>query len=144
MRANPLLQDVMRVLKTLGLQDIEVLREMYDPLHFGNAEVLIRVGRLLVRIQRDRGQDFVDLGSTASPDRFYQVDDVDIAMGWKSVAEVLAKKQPESLASVLGRLYQHLGPLEEAFSVEQECLTRARVERAAKQRRQELTDRLRR
>ena len=47
----------------------------------------------------DRSQDFVDLGSTATPERFHQFDDVDIAMGWRSVEQVpLCANMSETVA----------------------------------------------
>jgi len=64
-------------------------------------------------------------------------------MGWKTIDEVLAKREPEELRAVLARLGENLGALSDAFSGDQERLTRTRVERAARERGQVFTDRLR-
>ena len=144
MAANPLVQDAMDRVKAVGFKNVELIRDRYDAQHFGNAEAIFRVGRVLLRFRRDRGQGFVDLASTASPERFHQFDDVDIAMGWKSVEQVLTKREPEDLTSVLKRLFQNFQHLEDAFSGEQERFTRARVEKAAKERGDAFVARLRR
>ena len=138
------MKDAREHLKAVGFKDFELIRERYDPENFGNGEVIFRIGRLAVRFQRDRSQDFVDLGSTATPERFHQFDDVDIAMGWRSVEQVLAKREPEALMSVLSRLFQNYPSLEDAFSDEQERFTRARVEKAAKERGEAFVAKLRR
>ena len=64
-------------------------------------------------------------------------------MGWKTIDQVLAKREPEELTSVLKRVRANLATLENAFSGDQERLTRARVERAARERGQEFESRLR-
>ena len=73
------------------------------------------------------------LGRT-TPERFHQFDDVEIAMGFKTIDQVLAKREPENLTEVLARVSRHLKELDEAFSPERERLTRARIERAARDR----------
>jgi hypothetical protein len=65
-------------------------------------------------------------------------------MGWRSVEQVLAKREPEALMSVLSRLFQNYPSLEDAFSDEQERFTRARVEKAAKERGEAFVAKLRR
>ena len=134
MAVNPLVQHAASLLKAAGFDDVELKSERYDTQHFGNAEAVFRVGSLLIRFQRDRAQDFVDLASPSRPEEFHQFDDVDIAMGWKSVEAVLAKTEPEDLGSVLSRLMRNFAHLEKAFSGEEERFTRARVKKAAKSR----------
>jgi hypothetical protein len=141
---NPLVQHATKLLRDAGFNQVELVKEKYDAQQFGDAEATFRVGSLLLRFQRDRGQDFLDLGSVSSPEKFFLFDDLDIAMGWKSIEEVLAKSEPESLASVLGRISQNFAQLEEAFSDEREPSTRARVERAARSRGEAFVARLRR
>jgi hypothetical protein len=74
---------------------------------------------------------------------FHQFDDVDVAMGWRSTAEVLAKHEPEPVHAVLRRVRSNLGALCDAFSGDQERLMRARVQKAASERGQAFTARLR-
>lgn len=110
---------------------------------FGNTEAVFRLGRLLLRFVQDRGQAFLDVASEAAPTDFHQYDDVEIAMGWKTIDEVLAKREPEDLVAVLARLRANLDALSDAFSGDRERLTRGLVERAARERGREFTDRLR-
>lgn len=118
-------------------------RESFDPQNFGNGEVVFRLGPLLLRFIRDRGQDFLDVASAIAPDHFHQFDDVEIGMDWKSVEGALAKSEPEPLADMLRRMRNRLGELELAMSGNQELFTRDRIERAAEQRGAEFVKRLR-
>ncbi|MCI0664554.1 MAG: hypothetical protein L0220_26130 [Acidobacteria bacterium] len=143
MTENKLLTIAIETIKAIGIEGAELVSETFDPKNFGNGEVVFRLGPLLLRFIRDRGQDFLDVASTIAPDRFHQFDDVEIAMGWKSVEEVLAKSEPEPLADVLVRMRNHLSELQAAMSGNQELFTRARIERAAEQRGAEFVKRLR-
>jgi len=134
MLGNPLTRDATELLRDAGIGDAQVLRDRYDEQDFGDAEAVFKIGKLLLRFVRDRGQDFVDLTSAMSPDRFYQFDDVEVAMGWSSIEDVVSKSDPEDLAAVLGRVARNRTQLEEAFSGERERFTRAKVETAAEAR----------
>ena len=101
---------------------------------FGDCAVTFRLGHLIFRVVRDRGELFVDLAAAGRPGPFLQYDDVEIAMGWRSVEEVLAKKGPEALDRVFGRIHARLSELDTAFSDEQVLLTEAKVRRAAQAR----------
>lgn len=129
-------------LNDAGLCNAEAITSKQESASFGNAEAVFRVGSLLIRIVRDRGQQFVDIGSMADPTKFHQFDDVEIAMGWRKVEEVIEKRDPELLDSVLARLAAKMTALQEAFSGSREHLTRARVEQAARERGQAFTSRL--
>ena len=142
MTENKLLNTARETIESVGIEGVELERESFDPRNFGNGEVVFRLGPLLLRFIRDRGQDFLDIASTIAPDRFHQFDDVEIAMGWKSVEETLGKSEPEPLADMLGRLRNRLGELQSAMSGNQEAFTRARIERAAEQRGAEFVKRL--
>lgn len=130
-------------LNAAGLKDAEVISFSPESAAFGNSEAVFRLGPVLLRFICDRGQEFLDLASSIEPTVFHQFDDVDIAMGWKSIEDVLAKREPEDMSAVLTRVEKNLGALSEAFSGERERLTRARVERAAKERGKAFTSRLR-
>ena len=148
MVTNPLVQEAMVLLKATGFTDTDLIRESYYPQAFGNAEAIFRVGKLIVRFLRDRSQDFVDLASISYPEQFHQICDVEVAMGWKSFEQLVEDELQEckfedltaedfaveDLTSVLDRLFQHFGSLEDAFSGEQEPGTRALVEKVAKER----------
>lgn len=129
--ANPLVREATARMQESGIVDAEILRERYDPQHFGNAEAIFQIGVLVVRFVRDRGQDFVDLGSIRTPGKFYQFDDVDVAMGWQAPHDVVDKRRPEPLSSIMERLVRHRAELEHAFSAEHENLMRSQIEKAA-------------
>jgi len=139
----PFITSVRDALESAGLKDAEEISRAPESEHCGDTEATFQVGSLLLRFVRDRLQTFVDLGSTTSPTVFHQFDDVEIAMGWKTIDQVLAKREPEELVSVLKRVHANLANLESAFSASQERLTRARVERAARERGEEFASRLR-
>ena len=126
-----------------GLGDAELVSATPESAAFGDTTAVFRIRPLLLRFTRERGQEFVDLASQSEPDTFHQFDDVDIAMGWRSVDEVLAKRKPEPIAAVLRRIKANLAVLGDAFSGDRERLTRARVERAARERGHAFTARLR-
>ena len=110
---------------------------------FGDAAVMFRVDGMLLRIVRERGQVFLEVAAVAASNEFHQYDDVEIAMGWKTIDQVLAKREPEDLGTVLTRLHARLAELNDAFSGNRTELTKARVERAARDRGKAFTDRLR-
>jgi hypothetical protein len=143
MAVTPFLRSVRDALEAAELKGAEEISQLPESEHFGNMEATFRVGSLLIKFVRDRLQAFVDLGSTSSPTKFHQFDDVEIAMGWKTIDQVLAKKEPEDLTSVLKKVSANFAALEAAFSADQEQLTRARVERAARERGEEFEARLR-
>jgi hypothetical protein len=126
-----------------GIIAPELVRASSESEGFGDAEAVFRVGRLLLRVVRQRGQEFMDIGTSARSDQFHQFDDVEIAMGWKTIDELLAKREPEDLSQVLERVSQHLKELDEAFSGERERFTQARVEGAARDRGEAFMSRLR-
>jgi hypothetical protein len=126
-----------------GLNDAQEVVSAPELPTFGDTTAIFRVGPLLLRFTRERGQEFLDLAASAEPKVFHQFDDVDIAMGWKSIDDVLAKREPEDVGAMLARIYENRTALVEAFSEEQERLMRARVERAARDRGKAFTDRLR-
>jgi hypothetical protein len=114
--ADSLVQEAIEELRRCGINDPELLRHRYDRENFGDSEAVFKIGRLIVRFVRDRGQRFIYLASSSKPDVFYQFDDAHIAMGWKSVEEVVAKQEPEPLHAVVERLADNLASLEDILS----------------------------
>lgn len=137
-----LTDSVVDKLKAAGLADLELVSSSSEAAGFGDAEAIFEAGSMLLRFVRDRGQEFLDIASVATPTKFFQFGDVEIAMGWKTIDEVLAKQDPEPLEAVLARLAAHFAELNSAFSGERERLTGARVEHAARDRGQVFVDRL--
>jgi hypothetical protein len=129
--------------RAAGLPDPGVLSATYDSAHFGDAEAVFRIGSLLIRIVRDRGQELLSVASSATPTQFHPIEDVEVAMGWKTIEDVLATQEPEQMDLVLSRFAQHFDELAENLSGGHERFTRARIERATRERRQAFIDRLR-
>lgn len=127
-------------LKAAGIDGVDLVSHTADDVPFGDEQTIVRVGPLLLRVVRDRGQEFLDLGAIAAPDRFHFFEDIEVALGWATLDAVLARRAVEDLDQLLARLSRRLEALMHAFSDERERLTRARVDRAAHERGRALTE----
>lgn len=130
-------------MQAAGLNNPEILSATCSPAHFGDAESTFRVGLMLLHIVRDRGHELLSVAFPANPNQFYPIEDIEIAMGWTSIEEINARQEPEQLDLVLSRLAQRSDQLIDEMSGDRERLTRARIERATRNRRQAFVDRLR-
>lgn len=139
-----LANEIRKRLTDAGLGDAKLVSESAAPAPFGDATAIFGMGPLLLRFTRDRGQEFVDLASVEEPTVFHQFDDVEIAMGWRSIDDVLAKREPDSIGSVLSRIKANLSVLLQEFSAGQVRSSTARVQLAARARGDEYLARLRR
>lgn len=90
---NPLVKDVVNELNKHGINSAKLIYESYSPQNFGNAEVIYRVGNLLLRFLRDRDDDTVSIGGKTSPKNFYGFDDVALWMGWITLNDLLKYDQ---------------------------------------------------
>jgi hypothetical protein len=131
-------------LREAGFEDTELVMAAPVSDAFGDTTAIFRIGLFLLRFTRDHDQEFVDLATQSAPETFYQFNDVDIAMGWRSINQVLAMREPEPIGAVLQRLNAYSTLLREAFSGGREQFTRARIERAARERREAFIARLQR
>ena len=122
-----------RLAAAASIEPVEVV-SYEERSQFGDGEVVLCVNGILLKIVRDRGQEFLDVASICCPEKFYQFDDVEIAMGWRAIEDVLAKTEPEPLEQVLERLGTVIAELREKLSGDQERFTRARLEHATKER----------
>ena len=100
----------------------------------GDMEAIYCLQSLMLRIVRDRGQEFLYIAPVSIPDRFFQFGDVEIAMGWRTVQDVLKKRDSEPLETTLARLSRHLDELTAALSGDCASHTVELFERAAKER----------
>lgn len=107
-------------LQAAGLQSPELLSAMYDAAHFGDAEATFRIGSMLVRIVRDRDQELLNVASSPAPTQFHPIEDVEIALGWKTIDDVLARQEPESLDIAISGLAQRFDQLVDGLSGEHE------------------------
>jgi hypothetical protein len=135
---------VLRRLDEAGLNGAELVSSQPDSASFGDTSAVFRLKDLLLRIVRDRGEEFLDLGSASDPGNLFQYDDVEIAMGWHSVDDVLDKQTPEAIGDVLARMAARLGELCRAFSPERLPATIARVRDAEARRGKAFAARIRR
>jgi len=85
----------------------------------------------------------VDIAPVNGQPKFEQFDDVEIAFGWKTIDQVLSKREPEDLGEVLSRLASRLSELHGAFLDHPVAATICRIERAAQDRGRAFVDRLR-
>lgn len=129
-------------LRAAGFDRVEYLSHASNDANFGDASVIFRVDTLLFRVVRDRGQEFLDVTSSGLFRTFYQYDDVEIALGWKTVDQVLNKKSPEDLLPILKRIAEHFDELRKAFSGKCRDATIKSVEDAARVRGQRFVERL--
>ncbi|HLA77817.1 MAG TPA: hypothetical protein VJU18_09595 [Vicinamibacteria bacterium] len=119
-------------LSAAGLGPAKLARERRDEEHSRNAEVVFSIGTLRLRFVRDRGQEFLDLASSAEPERFFLFDDVELAMGWRTIDAVVTKQNPADLRNVLARIKERQDELDHAFSTTHWTHTAGRLESAAK------------
>ena len=135
---------ILRGLEQAGVTGAELMSAEPESRAFGDTSATFRLGRLLLRFVRDRGEEFLDVGSADDPDVMFQYDDVEIAMGWRPVDEVLEKRAPEPIERVLQRVAMQVPQLQSAFSPERAADTIDRVRRAELSRGEALATRLQR
>ena len=110
----------------------------------GDGDIVGQVGPLLLRFVRDRGQDWLELApSDTQPARFYSFSDVQIALGWKTVSEVLDMRDVEPLGDVLNRVASRWDEITQLLSGGALSLGWRRVEKAADSRGEAFEARLR-
>lgn len=125
-----------------GLESVELISSAHDSLSFGDSEVICRFCSIILRFTKDRGQEFLSIAFNDAPEQFFIFDDVEIAMGWKTIDDVLSKEEPDTLMAVLNRFAIHANELVAASSGASARLTRARVERAERLRGEAYMERL--
>jgi hypothetical protein len=139
---NELARRVMGIVGEAGIQGAVLLRDRVEPANFGDGEVVVRLGSLLLRVVRDRGDELLEIAMRRHPTRFFYYEDLEIAMGWTTVEAVVERGRPESLAQVLSRALKRFTDLDEAFSRTKASSTRALLLEASRKRGQALIARL--
>jgi hypothetical protein len=134
MNATSFAGDVATRLQAADIHGAVLVKSTPESSNFGDTGVIFRVGPLLLRFVRERGQEFVDVSTISMPQKFHQLVDVEVAMGWRSIDQVLARREPEPLDQILIRLKGHLQELGDALSNEHQDTTRASIESSAKER----------
>jgi hypothetical protein len=126
----PYLPSLIARFRSAGIEHPKLLKADYDPASFGNGQASFEIGSLILRYVRDRGQEFIDLGSIQNPAKLFCFYDVEIAFGWRTIEQVIAISEPEPIETVLASFGRHREELERAFSGGH-LATIARVEAAA-------------
>ena len=109
-----------------------------------DGDLVGQIGPLLVRFVRDRGQDWLEVGPPdAEPPRFYSFCDVQIALGWKTVSQVLDMQDVEPLGDVLKRVASRWAEIVGQLSGGASSLAWRRVKKAADTRGEAFAARLR-
>lgn len=134
--------EVRRRLVGAGLTEATLVSAAPESAAFGDTSAIFSLGQFLLRVVRDRGEEFLDVGSAGDPAAFCQYDDLAIAMGWRSIAEILAKQSPEPLERVFEELARRLPELLAAFSPSRATATAACIDAAARKRGEALVARL--
>jgi hypothetical protein len=125
---------VLSQLEAAGIGPVAFIFEMPpDQRRFGNALAVFGVGSMILRITRDRGQEFLDIAASTKPTRYFGFTDIEIAMGWTTIQEVRAKGEHPALSEPLDRLRAHFDGLNAAFSSEQESRTAEKIEQAQRE-----------
>lgn len=69
--SDPVLDRSVSAASALLGQGYRVTEHVYDPEHFGNGWVALSRGDACLRLVKERGQWFVDVGSSAAPEEWF-------------------------------------------------------------------------
>jgi len=143
-RENPLLVDWTRTFAAAGIGEASLLSESFEPNHFGDGQASFRLGSIILRLVRDRGEDSVDITPSCAPHEYFRLDDICVALGWRDVQDVVARMRPIPLEDELKEVVRRAARLEAALEADQLPLTREKVREAAEKRERAFLDELRR
>lgn len=138
-----LAERVYRCLEEVGLPGASLVSTGAEAPGFGDSQVVFRLHPILIRVTRDRGQEFVDIGADSVTPEFQSFDDVEIGHRWRTVDEVLSRHEPEPIASTIRRISERFGIFASLYSAELVHETQERVRRAADDRGRAFVTRLR-
>lgn len=127
-----------------GIPVSDVVGQKYYPDTFGNGEAVFESGELRFRVERDRGEDEVSIAFGPRTDRYYALDDVEVAFGWEEVNEVAARTEIRSLASQLEDIGDKLAALLERLTGPEALFWRVKFEKVEKKRHRATLERFRR
>ncbi len=144
-RENPLLTNWTRILAAVGISESELLSERYDPEHFGDGEASFRLsGSIIVRLVRERGEDFVEIAARSAPGERFRWDDLCVALGWRKVEDVVGRTRPIPVEQELAEVVARASELETAVAVRRLPSTRKAVGEAGEQRERAFLEKLQR
>jgi len=141
---NPLVVYWARTLSAAGIGEASLLSERFDPDHFGDGEASFRLGSIILRLVRDRGEDSVEIAPTCAPHEYFRLDDIFVALGWREVKDVLARTSPVPLEEELKEVVRRAEDLEVSLGAKRLPLTREAVREASERRERAFLDELQR
>lgn len=134
-RENPLLTNWSRMLAAVGISEAELLSERYSAENFGDGEASFRLsGSIVLRLVRERGEDFVDIAPGSAPGESIRWDDLCVALGWRKVEDVIGRTRPVPIEEVLAEVVARASDLDAALAVGRLASTRKAVREAGEQR----------
>lgn len=107
---------------------LRLLKETYDPKHFGNSIIELRGDTIWIRVVRDRGQVFVDIASPVDPDNWYDLERVLEAVGSKTETP-MSPDSPETLELSAKLIERHLDAIQAGLSIPNYHRTKETLER---------------
>lgn len=126
--SNPFVETIESEFRRRGIV-AGLIYENFDERAFGNAEAIYVIGNLLLRFLRDRSDELISVGGSASRQRFHDFDDVAVWMGWCTPEELSTYdstpdfSQPPpgpffTLSKGIELIWLDMNRLQEAFSPE--------------------------
>lgn len=109
---------------------------------FGDSLVILKLEPFLLSFERERGREFLSLGSIQTPDKLHYFEDVAVAMGWSQISEVLESSMPEPLQEILGLIHSRWDSLVEFFHRGGAEMANERIEKVAAERGRRMIDQL--
>ena len=133
------------MLAAVGISEAELLSERYNPEHFGDGEASFRLsGSIVLRLVRERGEDFVDIAPGSAPGESFRWDDLCIALGWRKVEDVVGRTRPIPIEEELAEILARASDLDTALAVGRLASTREAAREAGEQRERAFLDKLQR
>jgi hypothetical protein len=133
------------MLAAVGISESELLSERYNPEHFGDGEASFGLsGSIILRLVRERGEDFVDIAPRSAPGESFRWDDLCVALGWCKVEDVVGRTRPIPTDEVLAEVVERASDLDEALAVGRLPSTRKAVKEAGEERERAFLEKLQR
>lgn len=109
---------VRRMPESKGIADTRTLSRKGSP-NFGDVEIVLQCGTLLLQVISDQGQVFVDLASAPAPEDFLELGSVDITSSEDCANSVSDPNDVRTLNSLLDQLTKGWDALQASTSQEQ-------------------------
>jgi hypothetical protein len=140
---SPLVSAWCAALASAGLASAKLISDSTDSSSLSaDGEACFLLGTVILRLVRDRGQDFVDVRPASQPSQQFSLDDIGIAQGWRSLESVIARQESIALSDELTEIARHKGELEAAFDPEHLAATEVEIVAAREKRQRSFLDKL--